>query len=55
MKTLTASQRWRGEWRGFFLGLKRFEIDHFSDHSIDRYVEYVFREAVAAGELKATV
>lgn len=27
--------------RGFFRGLRRFRIDHFSDHSIDRYVENI--------------
>ncbi len=52
LKKLTDSQRWRDRWKGVLMGLKRFEIDHFTDHSIDRYVEYIFREAVAAGELK---
>ena len=27
--------------KGFLLGLLKFKIDHFSDHSIDRYVEYI--------------
>lgn len=27
--------------RGFFGGLLRFKIDHFADHSIDRYIEYI--------------
>ena len=31
--------------RGFLRGLTQFEIDHFSDHSIDRYVEYIQKAA----------
>ena len=27
--------------KGFLMGLGKFKIDHFSDHSIDRYVEYI--------------
>ncbi len=30
--------------RGFLLGLLRFRVDHFSDHSIDRYVENILAE-----------
>ncbi|MCO8123915.1 lipase family protein [Stieleria sp. TO1_6] len=29
----------RDKWRGFLRGLKRWKIDHFSDHSIHRYIE----------------
>lgn len=29
--------------RGFFGGLLKFKIDHFADHSIDRYVEHIQR------------
>ncbi len=52
LKELTKIQRGRDRWKGFFSGLKKREIDHFSDHSINRYVEYIFREAIAAGDLK---
>lgn len=35
---------WRRAWdrlRGFLRGLRRFSIDHFSDHSIERYIDYL--------------
>ena len=32
--------------RGFLRGLTRFKIDHFADHSMDRYIEYIRREVV---------
>lgn len=33
--------RFKDRLRGFFRGLRRLKIDHFSDHSIDRYIEYI--------------
>lgn len=33
--------RLRDRLRGLWSGLKRFQIDYFSDHSIDRYIEHV--------------
>lgn len=54
LKTLTKAQRSRDAWKGFFMGLKKREIDHFADHSIYRYVKYIFKEAVAQGELRST-
>jgi triacylglycerol lipase len=38
-------------WKGFIGGLKKKEIDHFSDHSIVRYVEYIYAEAKRSGEV----
>ena len=35
----------RDRWRGFFGGLASWKIDHFSDHSIHRYIEAIL-EAV---------
>ncbi|OYP37142.1 lipase [Rhodopirellula sp. MGV] len=29
----------RDKWRGFLRSLKRWKIDHFSDHSIHRYID----------------
>ncbi len=40
-------------WKGFVMGLKEGKIDHFIDHLIDNYVEYIYQEAVAAGEVSA--
>jgi len=28
-------------WRGFLLGIKEGKIDHFSDHAIGRYIEFI--------------
>ncbi len=51
LRTLTSIQRGRDRWRGFIKGIKSGEIDHFSDHLIDRYVQYIYDEAVSRGEL----
>lgn len=33
----------RDQWYGFFLALGRFKIDHFADHSMLKYIEYLQR------------
>jgi hypothetical protein len=33
----------RDRWRGFVAGLKQREFDHFTDHSVMRYVECILR------------
>lgn len=33
----------RDKWRGFVRALKRWKIDHFSDHSIHRYIEAILK------------
>ncbi len=38
-------------WRGFVKGLMNKEIDHFNDHSIDQYIEYLFQEVQQTCEL----
>lgn len=48
---LTPFQRGKDRTRGFLKGLRAGEFDYFSDHRIDRYVEYIYREALAAGEI----
>ncbi len=50
IKTLTKTQRNKDRWKGFVSGLKNKEIDHLTDHSISRYIEYIFLEAKRAGE-----
>ena len=52
LKQLNAKQRSVDMWKGFVSGLKRKELDHFSDHLIDRYIEYIYAEAIDRGELK---
>jgi hypothetical protein len=39
----------KDRWRGFVSGLTKREFDHFTDHSILRYIEYIQR-AVAEEE-----
>jgi triacylglycerol lipase len=33
----------RDRWKGFLAGLRRFKVDHFSDHSIHRYIEAIWK------------
>ena len=44
LKELNAVQRKADQWKGFVTGLKKREVDHFSDHLIDRYVDYIYKE-----------
>lgn len=48
----TAVQKANDRWIGFKLGLQQGELDYFTDHSIDRYIQYIYQEALAAGEIK---
>jgi triacylglycerol lipase len=41
----------KDRWRGFLRGLRSREFDHFSDHSIARYIQYI---RAAVDEEKAT-
>ena len=51
IKKLNPLQRGKDRSRGFIKGLRAGEFDYFSDHMIDRYVEYIYQEAKAAGEI----
>jgi triacylglycerol lipase len=44
----TAWQKFKDQWRGKWMGIKRGKIDSFSDHSIDLYIAYL--ELYAAGK-----
>lgn len=48
---LTPLQLKQDRWSGFVKGLKLGKIDHFHDHLIDQYVEFIYQEAKTAGEL----
>ena len=39
-------RRFRDRWYGFFLSLRKGQLDHLSDHSMARYIEYV-KQAIA--------
>jgi triacylglycerol lipase len=51
IKTLNPLQRGKDRSLGFFKGLQAGEFDYFSDHMIDRYVDYIYQQAKAAGEI----
>lgn len=51
LSKLSLLHRKKDMWKGFIGGLKKKEIDHFSDHSIVRYVDYIYREAKQKGEV----
>jgi len=42
LQDLSRVQRRADHWKGFIKGLKNRELDHFSDHLIERYVEYIY-------------
>ena len=54
IRRFTTWQRVKDRWRGFVGGLKSREFDHFTDHSIMRYIEYIQR-AVAEEESIARI
>ena len=41
IRELAGWKRTRDRLRGFIKGLMSFKIDHFADHSIDRYIAYI--------------
>ena len=45
----TPWQRVKDRWRGFVQGLREGRFDHFADHSIGRYVEYIRRAVEREG------
>ena len=48
---LNLVQRRKDAWNGFISGLKNRKLDHFEDHIIDRYVDYIYLEALKSGDL----
>lgn len=50
----TPTQKANDRWKGFKLGLQKGELDYFTDHSMLRYVEYIYQEALTAGQITAT-
>jgi len=43
LKRFSRRQRTRDRWIGFVEGIKKRRFDHFSDHAIANYVEYLIR------------
>jgi triacylglycerol lipase len=50
----TPWRRFRDRWYGFFLTLRKWQVDHLADHSMVKYVECIHRavEDEAAGRIK---
>jgi hypothetical protein len=44
IRRLTWWQRVKDRWRGFVGGLREGRFDPFSDHSISRYIDCIWRE-----------
>ena len=41
LRPLNAPQRAKDRWRGFWMGVKKGTLDHFSDHSMDDYIRHI--------------
>ncbi len=41
LKNLEGWGRFKDRMRGFFRGLRRLKVDHFADHLIDNYINYI--------------
>ena len=52
LTTPTVPQLAQDRWKGFISGLRNGSIDYFSDHQISVYVDYIYHEAKAAGEIE---
>lgn len=46
LKQLTPLQRGKDRTKGFLKGLRDGEIDYFSDHRIDRYIDFIYQELI---------
>ena len=55
VRQLARWQRTKDRWRGFLRGLREGRIDHFADHSIVRYVEYIHRAVVEEESIAASL
>lgn len=43
IRKVSKVQRARDRWRGFWAGIKKGKVDHFSDHSMDDYIAHINR------------
>jgi len=43
IRKLNLLSRRRDRWQGFLRGLRRWKIDHFSDHSIHQYIQAIYK------------
>ena len=52
VRKMTGYQRFKDRYRGFIMGIKQGRIDHFSDHSIARYIQYIHQVLLESEEGK---
>lgn len=54
LRKYTPLRRFRDRWYGFFLTLRKWQVDHLADHSMAKYVECIKRalEDEATGRIK---
>ena len=53
IKNLTAAERRADMWKGLVASLKKKQLDYFSDHLIDNYVEYIYLESKLKSKLES--
>lgn len=41
LRPMSKAQRAKDRWRGFWMGIKRGRVDHFSDHAMVDYIRYI--------------
>lgn len=46
LRNYTTWRKFRDRWLGFFLSLRRWKVDHFSDHSITSYIQYIHQAII---------
>ena len=46
LRKMSKWQRSKDRWRGMWLGIKKGKIDHFSDHSMDLYIENIHKAMI---------
>jgi triacylglycerol lipase len=52
VRKMTGYQRFKDRYRGFIMGIKQGRIDHFSDHSIASYIQYIHQVLLESEEGK---
>lgn len=43
VRALNYGEKRFDRWHGFLRGLRKFRIDHFSDHSVHAYVTHILK------------
>jgi triacylglycerol lipase len=46
VRNYTTWQKFKDRWLGFFLSLRKWKVDHLSDHSINSYIQYLHQAVI---------